>query len=569
MPPGIFFIFKFVQKPLFATILVYSLRNFLLTGNQPSSLTWSFLYCIYPISVFVRGTIRGIRRKREMKELGAREFPSVHSNLPMGISIMYKSVQGFLHSQLGEIATAWQEQYGSTFSIEVLGDYSIVTFEPEHIKNMLSTNFDNFEKGPRFREMFRLVLGNGVFNADGDIWKFHRAMTRPFFVRDRVTDFDIFDRHADIAVNKMIERLSEGEPIDFQDVMSRLTLDSATEFLFGSCVHSLAAPLPYAHNSPRKTDDNNKVLHKNDRFAKALAEAQAETALRTKLGDLWPLRDIFGDRIQDSMAIINEYIDPILQEALENRKPNGGDTRAENLQGGPETLLSHLVQETDDIDIIRDEVINIMLAGRDTHPDVLATLRHEILTKIGLNRPTFDDLKECKYLRAVINETLRLYPPAPFNVRASIDSTTWKAKDGGKPYYVPAGCFVAYSVFVMHRRKDLWGPDGIYFNFTQIFGIHCHSQLAALEYDPNRFLDERVHKFAYNQTSFVLVRLLQAFDTITLDVDAQPSDSRPPPEWKGRSGVPRDEKIWMKSHLTLYAYKGLWLRMTFANQSIQ
>ncbi|GJJ08896.1 hypothetical protein Clacol_003116 [Clathrus columnatus] len=513
-----------------------------------------------------------------MNRLGARGFPSVRSSVPMA-----------------EILTAWQEQYGSTYSVEVLGDYGIVTFEPEYIKTILATNFDNFEKGPRFRKMFRSVLGNGVFNADGDIWKFHRAMTRPFFVRDRVTDFDIFDRHADIAINKMIERLSEGEPIDFQDVMSRLTLDSATEFLFGSCVHSLAAPLPYAHNSPRTT--NVTSLHINDRFAKAFAEAQAEVTLRSRLGDLWPLRDIFGDQTRDSMAIINEYIDPILQEAIENKKPKskGGDAQAEKLEG-PETLLSHLVQETDDIDIIRDEVINIMLAGRDTtastltfilyclsqHPDILATLRHEILTKIGLNRPTFDDLKECKYLRAVINETLRLYPPVPFNVRTSINSVTLNAKDGGKPYYVPANCSVSYSVFIMHRRKDLWGPD-------------------ALEYDPNRFLDERVHKvyltpnpfiflpfnavktndilqgpriclgqqFAYNETSFVLVRLLQAFDTITLDVDAQPSDSKPSPEWKGRPGVPRDEKIWMKAHLTLYAYKGLWLRMRLANQAIQ
>lgn len=82
--------------------------------------------------------------------------------------------------------------------------------------------------------MLRPILGNGVFNVDGDIWKlvktssasvsgfyfycirFHRAMTRPFFVKDRVTDFDIFDRHADIAVNKMIERFGEGEAIDFQ-----------------------------------------------------------------------------------------------------------------------------------------------------------------------------------------------------------------------------------------------------------------------------------------------------------------------------------------------------------------
>ena len=79
-----------------------------------------------------------------------------------------------------------------------------------------------------------------------------------------------------------------------------------------------------------------------------------------------------------------------------------------------------------DYNIIRDETLNILLAGRDTtactltfavyrlseHPDVLKRLREEILSVVGpTRRPTYDDIRNMKYLRAVINETLRLYPP--------------------------------------------------------------------------------------------------------------------------------------------------------------
>lgn len=76
--------------------------------------------------------------------------------------------------------------------------------------------------------------------------------------------------------------------------------------------------------------------------------------------------------------------------------------------------------------IIRDETLNILLAGRDTtactltfgvymlaeHPDVLRRLRQEISERVGMsNAPTLEDIREMKYLRAFINETLRLYPP--------------------------------------------------------------------------------------------------------------------------------------------------------------
>lgn len=56
-------------------------------------------------------------------------------------------------------------------------------------------------------------------------------MTRPFFSRERISDFELFGRHADDAISKLASRLSEGEAVDFQDLVSRFTLDSATEFV--------------------------------------------------------------------------------------------------------------------------------------------------------------------------------------------------------------------------------------------------------------------------------------------------------------------------------------------------
>lgn len=65
-------------------------------------------------------------------------------------------------------------------------------------------------------DMFSSVLGTGIFNSDHDSWKFHRTMTRPFFTRDRITDFDIFDRHAEVLLAKLRERADTGLAVDFQ-----------------------------------------------------------------------------------------------------------------------------------------------------------------------------------------------------------------------------------------------------------------------------------------------------------------------------------------------------------------
>ena len=81
----------------------------------------------------------------------------------------------------------------------------------------------------------------------GDMWKFHRTMTRPFFSRERIAHFDIFARHADTALALMVQRTRAGGAFDVQDLAGRFTMDSATEFLFGNCVHSLAAGLPWPH----------------------------------------------------------------------------------------------------------------------------------------------------------------------------------------------------------------------------------------------------------------------------------------------------------------------------------
>lgn len=127
--------------------------------------------------------------------------------------------------------------------------------------------------------------------------------------------------------------------------MSRFTLDSATEFLFGNCVHSLSAGLPYPYNvAPAAYPTTGKAKAADD-FARAFAEAQSMISLRGTKGWIWPLFEIFKDDTTAPMRIVNSFIDPILKEAIAKKQSAevGGE---KNVDTDDKTLLDHLVQMT-------------------------------------------------------------------------------------------------------------------------------------------------------------------------------------------------------------------------------
>jgi cytochrome P450 len=297
------------------------------------------------------------------------------------------------------------------------------TSDPRHVKSILSTDFDGYAKGERQNNALRTVLGNGIFNADGDIWKFHRGITRPYFHRDRISDFALFAKHGDNAISQIKARMHEGFPVDFQDVMSRFTLDTATAFLLGSCVDSLSAGLPYPVSETDGSTTTN-VRHHSDAFARAFSSAQHKMSARAWTGPSWQLFEIFGDATKSDNEIVDEFIGPILKGALAKKQNN----EKSDIKLNPEedTMLNSLLSQTDDYKLLRDETVNILIAARDTtaslltsaiyslsqHPQVAEKLRKEIIDKVGLARsPTYEDIKDMKYTRSVLNETLRLFPP--------------------------------------------------------------------------------------------------------------------------------------------------------------
>lgn len=295
-------------------------------------------------------------------------------------------------------------------------------------------------------------------------------MLRPSFVRERVSDLELEDRHNHNLHRALPVDLSDGwtTEIDLQPLFFRLTIDSSTEFLFGQSVGSQLASLPDA--------PQNHIGESAKGFDYNFDRAQDYIGKRLRLNNLYWLINPreFRRTVKACHDFIDHYVDVALNQPSSAVEKSSGTSKAQYI------FLDELAQKVRDPVVLRYELLNILLAGRDTtasllgwlflqlsrNPAIYAKLRSAILSSFGSRTSpkevTFHSLKECSYLQYCMNEALRLHPVVPLNARTAARDTTLPSGGGPQgtdPVYVKKGQQVAYSVYVMHRSKELWGED--------------------------------------------------------------------------------------------------------------
>ena len=188
-------------------------------------------------------------------------------------------------------------------------------------------------------------------------------MTRPFFTRERISDFDIYDKNCANTLKLAKTRLAEGYPVDFQvhfffahstpskrfvqDLVARFTLDSATEFLFGHDVESLSANIPY----PPSAAHLNKPSfynHPSNIFVKAFSEGQSLAIRRLSFGMDWPLLEFWSDKVVPLRKVMDNFTEPLMMEALARRNFELSTGKGVDAKDNDENdnLLAHLVRHT-------------------------------------------------------------------------------------------------------------------------------------------------------------------------------------------------------------------------------
>ena len=449
---------------------------------QSYILATSWAFAAYVVYLWISAILTSRRHAAKEKRLGCKPTPRLPSSWPFGLDIVWEALKADRGKLFPDILVDRFELMNKRdYSYKVLGTTSFVTAEPKNIQALLATQFKEFSLGDIRKGNFHPLLGHGIFTLDGEGWDRSRTMMRPQFSRDQVSDLELEENHVQDMMQALPVDSSNGwtAPVDLQVLFFRLTLDSACEFLFGESVGSQRANLP-GNTSTQSTPG---VSRDEKVFAKAFDTSQAYLATRARMMELHWLYDTreFRRNCKDTHDFIDYFVNLALNKELKEKELEKGT----NVSREKYVFLDALASQTRDPIELRSQLLNILLAGRDTtasllgwlfyilvrNPHLYTQLRAAIIQDFGTydspSEISFVTLKNCQTLQHFLNETLRIYPVVPANSREAIKDTTLPVgggPDGTEKIFVPKGTNVEYSVHVMQRRKDLWGEDADEFN---------------------------------------------------------------------------------------------------------
>ncbi|GFP59437.1 cytochrome P450 52A1 [Trichoderma asperellum] len=393
----------------------------------------------------------------------------------------------------------------SAVEITIIGRRSIVTIDPEHIKAVLATNFTHFGKGERFHSTWEPFLGDSIFTTDGQLWQQSRTLIRPMFLKQKIRDMDIVERWSDVMISKIPP---SGQTVDISDLFYRMTLDATTDYLLGHSVESLENP--------------------KGEFSKAFTYVQRKQMLLTLLA---PLRSFIPKgEYKRGIKILEAFIQPFIEATLalvpeELEKISKSDKEF--------TFLHQIALFSRDPKVIRDQIMAVLLAGRDTtaatlswalyelsnYPETWHKLRSHVLQKVGPDAvPTYDDIKDLTYLTHTLYETMRLYPAVPFNIRTCLENSTLPGLPGQPDIATLKGDHIIYSTLAMQRRKELYPPVSETFADPAIFSPERWDhwtpkpwQFVPFNGGPRICIGQN---FAMTEMAFMMIRLLQKYERI-------------------------------------------------------
>ncbi len=338
-------------------------------------------------------------------------------------------------------------------------DGALLVNDPAGVKHVLLDNMANYPKADMERDVLSAAFGEGLLTSEGEKWRTHRRIMSPSFDFKSLVAYTPAMTERAAVLRENWERRAAGAEIDVADEMTRLTLEIIARTMFSADAGDFG-------------DMVGDTLHRG------------QEQLVFSLVDLLPLIGPWHlGRMMKRVRHTFSALDTAMYPLIESR----AKAAAKAVGGAPRDLLDRLVAARDSETgvgmterEVRDEVVIIFLAGHETtavamtfvwyllsqHPHVEAKLHDELTKVLGGRAPTHADIANLPYTRMVIEESMRLYPPAPaLAMRQAVEAGDICGHEVKKRQ------MIAIMPWVLHRHETLWDDP--------------------LRFDPERFSPER------------------------------------------------------------------------------
>ncbi|HEX7664109.1 MAG TPA: cytochrome P450 [Polyangiaceae bacterium] len=366
---------------------------------------------------------------------------------------------------------AWRDPIGTFRKMtRDYGPVSLMTFgpfkyvilnDPSWIKYVLLDNAKNYVKSRHYRGI-KLILGNGLLTSEGDFWRRQRKLAQPAFHRERLSSFvDAMTKATDAMFERWTAR-GEGKPFE----------TDIHEEMMASTFHIVGLTLLSVD-----------LLEEAETIGKALSTAlyfandYAESIVPLPLWVPTPANRRF--------IAARKQLDLVVHRVIRERRALREKGEAPEKRGKAGDLLDMLMDAKDEETgeqmsdaQLRDEVMTMVLAGHETtanaltfslyllsqHPDIARKVAKEVEDVLGGRTPKLEDLPKLGLVKRVLEESMRLYPPAWAFERQALE------EDEIAGFHIPKGAVIGVCPFVLQRDSaNFENPEG---------------------FDPDRFLAE-------------------------------------------------------------------------------
>ncbi len=420
----------------------------------------------------------------------------LHPGLPL-----LGNTLAFLRHPLPTLDTL-QRNHDRIVHLRIGGRHQYLVFTPEDTKHILQENHRNYGRSPAF-QVLKIFLGNGLLTSEGDFWRRQRRLAQPAFHRQKLAAL------TQTMVAETAHWLTElkqnnlKKPINVSQAFMDVTMRIVCKTLFGSDVTGKLDGLSTALDT-----------------LNYLANSRMLSPIRFPLS--WPTPN--NRRFRNAGVLVDSFIYGVINQRRQETT-DAHDDLLSMLQNAADEDTGERMSDQQ----LRDECVTIFAAGHETtavsmawtvhlltqHPTVLERLQTEARTILGdAPLPSPDAFRKLTYTMQIVQESLRLYPPAWIMSRLAL------ADDQVGPYTIPAGATALVCPYLLHRDPTNWpNPD---------------------RFDPERFTPggpkDQLHSYAYlpfgggprlcigNQFALMEMQILLAM--LVRDFDLKPASGQ-------------------------------------------